>query len=286
MVRCLLLDRRSVSTLPGTTARPEGHQTEHDGPARRQQTAIQGRPWYSGPHGNGLTYQDLADRTVVYELGEMRVRVLELAAERGRRASTEGDTMRCRTRALLILPLALLAATNAKAADLYGKVVENELGGPPMVGIEIGAAGANPTATGSLGLFRLALPRRQPGETVSLTVHKEGYEVVNDVQLEVTLLLKPEDRPLILLLCRPKLCEEMRRRFYRLKGREIADASFQRRTRELEESNQATDTERTRLQKERDTANAAAEKLAEELARTRPTEGSDMYQKEIGRAHV
>jgi hypothetical protein len=30
--------------------------------------------------GSGLTYQDLVDRTVVYELEEMRVRVLELAA--------------------------------------------------------------------------------------------------------------------------------------------------------------------------------------------------------------
>jgi hypothetical protein len=30
--------------------------------------------------GNGLTYQDLVGRTLVYELGEHRVRVLELAA--------------------------------------------------------------------------------------------------------------------------------------------------------------------------------------------------------------
>src|SRR6185295_5573695 len=211
----------------------------------------------------------------------MRVRVLELAAERGRRASTEGDTMRCRTRALLILPLALLAATNAKAADLYGKVVENELGGPPMVGIEIGAAGANPTATGSLGLFRLALPRRQPGETVSLTVHKEGYEVVNDVQLEVTLLLKPEDRPLILLLCRPKLCEEMRRRFYRLKGIDAVEASYQRQLQELEKRNQATAAEFARLKEERDAALAAAEKAAEDLSRVRSAEGSEIYQKAL-----
>lgn len=33
-----------------------------------------------GSIGSGLTYQDLADRTVSYELGETRVRVLELAA--------------------------------------------------------------------------------------------------------------------------------------------------------------------------------------------------------------
>lgn len=33
-----------------------------------------------GTVGAGLTYQDLLDRTVVYELGESRVRVLELAA--------------------------------------------------------------------------------------------------------------------------------------------------------------------------------------------------------------
>jgi hypothetical protein len=33
-----------------------------------------------GTIGSGLTYQDLVDRTLSYEIGEMRVRVLELAA--------------------------------------------------------------------------------------------------------------------------------------------------------------------------------------------------------------
>jgi hypothetical protein len=33
-----------------------------------------------GSIGNGLTYQDLAGRTVTYELGQSRVKVLELAA--------------------------------------------------------------------------------------------------------------------------------------------------------------------------------------------------------------
>jgi hypothetical protein len=35
-----------------------------------------------GTIGNGLTYQDLAGRTILYELGEMQVRVLELAGVR------------------------------------------------------------------------------------------------------------------------------------------------------------------------------------------------------------
>jgi tetratricopeptide (TPR) repeat protein len=182
-------------------------------------------------------------------------------------------------RACLILSLAFFAATNAEAAELHGKVVENEFGGSPMAGIEIGAAGANPTVTGSLGLFHLELPSRKPGETVSLTIRKEGYEVVNDIQLEITLLLKPEDRPLTLLLCRPRLCEEMRRRFYRLKGMQAVEASYQRQLRELEQSKQATIAELAQLKEERDAALAAAERAAEELARTRPAEGSEMYQK-------
>jgi hypothetical protein len=43
--------------------------------------------------GNGLTYQDLASRTVLYELGEMQVRVLELAAviETKEQANREKD---------------------------------------------------------------------------------------------------------------------------------------------------------------------------------------------------
>ena len=46
-----------------------------------------------GAIGNGFTYQDLADRTILYELGDAHVRVLELAAviESKEQANREKD---------------------------------------------------------------------------------------------------------------------------------------------------------------------------------------------------
>jgi hypothetical protein len=43
-----------------------------------------------------------------------------------------------------------------------------------------------PWASESDGGFTLDYPERQPGQRVQLVVNKEGYVVVNDLQLELT----------------------------------------------------------------------------------------------------
>jgi hypothetical protein len=180
---------------------------------------------------------------------------------------------------LRFLFLALLLSNSAQAAELHGRVLENELGGSPMGSVEIAAPGANPTTTGSLGSFRLVLPKHQPGDVISLTVYREAYLVVNDIQLEATLLQRPEDRPLTLLLCKPNLCEEMRRRFYRLKSIEAIEASYLKKVQELEQQNRASSEELAGLRDERDEALASAERAAEELARLKPGDVSELHRK-------
>src|SRR5262245_9081035 len=171
----------------------------------------------------------------------------------------------------------LLSAAASEAAEVQGVVLENERGGPPMAGVQLRASHeGNPTTTSKLGEFKLSLPNRQPGEIVLLTVLKEGYQVVNEIHLEVT-LQKPNDRKLILYLCKPSLCEEMRRRFFNLKQTEIVDKTYQERIRQLEKENRATREELAQLKKEREEALAIAEKAAEEQARSKPGQGSKVY---------
>src|SRR6266545_1690379 len=61
--------------------------------------------------GNGLTYHDLANRTVVYELGDMRIRVLELAAVIETKEQANRDKDRA---ALPVLKQTLLMKTQTK----------------------------------------------------------------------------------------------------------------------------------------------------------------------------
>jgi len=90
--------------------------------------------------------------------------------------------------------LALVAVTSKVQANavLRGVVLLNEEGGPPMGNVEMSAVGRNPTNTGADGQFTFRFPNKNPGDTVSLTLRKEGYVVVNDIQREVTLPANPD----------------------------------------------------------------------------------------------
>ena len=89
---------------------------------------------------------------------------------------------------------------------------------------------------------------------------QEGYVVVNDVQLATELPAKAEDKILTIILCKADDREEMARRFYRLKSFDAIEETYQKRLKELEDTQQATAAALTKLQQERDQAKAAAEK--------------------------
>jgi hypothetical protein len=92
------------------------------------------------------------------------------------------------SRAIAINVFLLRAALPIDAATLKGVVLANELSGPPMENIEVDAiSGANHTESDSSGKFTLEFPQRQAGDTVRILVKKEGYVVVNDVQLQLAL---------------------------------------------------------------------------------------------------
>src|SRR5258705_7748643 len=123
-------------------------------------------------------------------------------------------------RTFIILAMVAVVSKIQAAAGLHGVVLANEVGGPPMGNVEVSAVAENPNNTGADGKFTFSFPNRNPGDTVRLIVRKEGYVVVNDIQLEVTLPANPEERPAIFVLCKEGAREEMARRFYRLKSNE------------------------------------------------------------------
>jgi tetratricopeptide (TPR) repeat protein len=174
--------------------------------------------------------------------------------------------------------LLVMLAVPLQGATLRGVVLANELGGPAIPNVQISVlAGASPTVSNDQGKFTFELPAKQPGEMVQVMVSRPGHVVVNEIQLRLALPKDADAEPLIVLLCQEENREEMARRFYRLKSFEAINAAYEQRLKELSESQKGSAAELARLRQERDQARQAADQAAEDLARLKPEETSEIY---------
>lgn len=178
---------------------------------------------------------------------------------------------------LALLFVFLLTGFGAEAGTLKGIALANHLGGAPFSQVKVSATGANPTETGESGSFTLQFPNAQPGDPVQVTINKPGYVVVNYVQLRAVLPKNADAEPLTLLLCKETEREEWTRQLYRLKSVDAVEQTYKVRVKQLEDSNQQNATAMAKLREERDQARAAAEKAADELARLKPGDTTDLY---------
>src|SRR5438876_1012154 len=177
-------------------------------------------------------------------------------------------------RAFIFLAMVVVVSKTQADAVLRGVVLSNELGGPPMRNIEVGALVGNTNNTDANGKFTFSFPNKKPGDTVRLIVRKEGYVVVNDIQLELTLPTDPDERPAIILLCKEGDRDEMARRFYKLKSAEAVDETYKKKLQDAQNANAA---ELAKLRQQRDQAKEATDKVAEGLAKQKPGVGSELY---------
>src|SRR6266576_2810460 len=209
-------------------------------------------------------------------------------------------------RVFIILAMVVVVSKIQAAAVLRGVVLSNELGGPPMGNIEVSALVGNTNNTDANGKFTFSFPNKKPGDTVRLIVRKEGYVVVNDIQLELTLPADPEERPAIILLCKEGDREEMGRRFYKLKSVEAIDETYKKKVqnaqnasaaelaklrqerdqakaidetykKKLQDAQNASAAELAKLSQERDQAKGATDTVVEGLAKQKPGVGSELY---------
>jgi len=165
-------------------------------------------------------------------------------------------------RVFIILAMVVVVSKIQAAAVLRGVVLSNELGGPPMGNIEVSALVGNTNNTDANGKFTFSFPNKKPGDTVRLIVRKEGYVVVNDIQLEWILPADPDERPLIILLCKEGDREEMARRFYKLKNLEAIDETYKKKRQDVQNASAA---ELAKLRQERDQAKAIDETYKKKL---------------------
>jgi len=182
---------------------------------------------------------------------------------------------------LVALWVFLAAQPPLRGAALRGLVLLNRPGGPPLDGVRVNASGANQWVTRDGGRFELDFPGRKAGDTVTLTIALAGYEVVNDLKREAVLPSDPDSRQLTLLLAKSADRDEMARSYYRLKSTEAVTAAYDAQLRILEKSQRNTAEELAVLRTERDRALQAADRAAEELAKTKLEDASELYKEAV-----
>lgn len=166
--------------------------------------------------------------------------------------------------------LALHAASDAQAAMLKGVVLADDLGGPPVAGAVVGAVDSEVrTTTDAHGAYTLLFPpNRGAGETVKLQVHKDGHEVVHELQLEQTLVEDPKGPPRVILLCRAGNRDEMAQRHFSWTAFEVLREGYRRQLKALSGQQGETWAQGAQLRRQLDQAEAAIPFIARSLART------------------
>jgi len=158
----------------------------------------------------------------------------------------------------------LVAGLNPLAGStVTGIILANDKGGPGVPNVEVGAIGdANPTSSLSDGTFLLEMPNKQPGDTVQLTVKRQGMVVVNSFELRFVLPKAPNAAPVTLLLCREADVQDLRSRYY---GIDRNDSTYRRKF-----ENSQAESERLRVELDLARKAVAAERLAREKAENAP----------------
>lgn len=197
--------------------------------------------------------------------------------------STSRSELRMRPVTTLLLVL-MMSPLRLEAATLRGLILANELGGTPIANVEVSAVeGANSVRSDTNGVFTLQFPKHAPGDKVMLVVRKPGMVVVNEYQLERPLPAAGSKDTLVLLLCRDGQREEWASRFYRLRSLAEAELAHREKVEELRAQNKATEAALKRLQTEYEQAKEAAVRAADQLARIRVSEASDLFRRAMAK---
>jgi hypothetical protein len=116
---------------------------------------------------------------------------------------------------LFIIVLLATAFSHIDAATLKGVIHENVQSGEPIPNANITALGANLTTSDSFGNFTLDFKSKDPGYTVTITVIKSGYTVVNRESLVLNLPASSriDEAVVAIVLCRAGDYEQKRHQY-------------------------------------------------------------------------
>jgi tetratricopeptide (TPR) repeat protein len=174
----------------------------------------------------------------------------------------------------------------AENVILRGQITLQNSGGQPVQGVQISAFGATPTGSNTFGQFELVLAEKKPGDQVTLTLKKDGFEIVNRKELRVVLRADP-DELVEFVMCPAGQRDQYARVYYEIAEQNInkryneelqrINANYERSLKEKEAALQEKNDDLAELQKQRDAALAQAQELAEKFAEVNLDDASELY---------
>ncbi|MCK9386356.1 MAG: tetratricopeptide repeat protein [Nevskia sp.] len=189
-----------------------------------------------------------------------------------------------RKRIGIVLGCILAASASGTAwakAELTGLVVLEHEHGAPQEGVAVSAPGANQDTSLSDGTFKLEFPKYGPGDEARLIITRPGWVVVNEFQLQRP-LPKLRAAPLKIIICKAPDREKFALVFYRLKGTQAVEKTYQRKLAELEKKTTSTAADLAKLREERDQALKQVEDLSRQLAALAPDSvGQGVYREAL-----
>ncbi|MBB3841048.1 ribosomal protein L17 [Runella defluvii] len=163
----------------------------------------------------------------------------------------------------------LLICTNicwAQNNKLNGIVVEQSSGSKPVAEVRISANRANVTLSATDGRFILTFQSLFAGDNIGVSVQKEGWEVVNEKELQTVIASNYTVRPLKIVLCKAGTINQNRIKYYNVSVNYITKR-FEEEITKAKQENQHWQEKVQKLEKDKEFLLSQANELAERYSR-------------------
>ncbi len=170
-----------------------------------------------------------------------------------------------------------LICTQSVAANLYGRLLQDNEEGLGVAQVEIKAIGANPVRSDAQGAFMLQFAERKVGDEVHLDINLPGWRTLHPSMLSKT--LPSSSNPTTIILCKIEECDAKATAYFRQKGAAAVKADYVKKLQRLEANLGVTSQQIAEATHEHDTALLMVEEIAKQLARTPPSLYGERYQK-------
>lgn len=96
----------------------------------------------------------------------------------------------------------LMPGINSQNNTIRGIVKLQSSGSQPLRGVKLSAFGAGSVFTNDNGMFEMTFQGKKPGSPISLFVQKDGYELINDKELDNCVIRQDPDDLILVVMAR------------------------------------------------------------------------------------
>ena len=190
-----------------------------------------------------------------------------------------------------IVFLFLIIYNNSISGQVYslkGVVLMQSSNSTPISGVRISDFGANTTFTNDDGHFQLMYANKRPGHVIKLFVEKEGFEVINQKELETLILPSDPNYVIKIILAREGERDQAALRYYQIFESSIAK-SFDEKLKEIQIrydslgklKSKEYEAEIARLQAQKNASISSSKELAENFSKVDLDNSSIIYRRAL-----